>query len=249
MSLPHTVASIEARMGSSRFPGKVLMDVGGKPALTRLFDRLRSVALLDDIVLATTTSPGDDALEAWARDEGVACYRGSEDDVLARVVEAQESVGGELVVEVTGDCTLLPPDVVTLGIETFHANHADVVSNCGRVQTFPMGADVQMFPLALLVDVAATIDDPAVCENVSLHFYDNPDRYRIHNIVAPAVWRHPDWHLQLDYDEDLAFIRAVYAELEPIHGPVFGLPELMNLLHARPDLVALNIDCEEKAAR
>ncbi|MBN33515.1 MAG: spore coat biosynthesis protein F [Rhodospirillaceae bacterium] len=249
MSLPRTVASIEARMGSSRLTGKVLMDIGGKPALTRLLERLRSVALLDDIVLATTTSPGDDALEAWAQEEGVACYRGSEDDVLARVVEAQQSVGGELVVEVTGDCTLLPPDVITLGIETFHANRADVVSNCGRVQTFPMGVDVQVFPLALLAEVAANVDDPAVREHVSLHFYDNPDRYRIHNIVAPTLWHHPEWRLQLDYDEDLAFIRAVYAELEPAHGPVFDLPELMNLLHTRPDLIALNIDCEEKAAR
>jgi len=236
-------------MGSSRLPGKVLMDICGRPALSRLVARLRSVDLLDDIVLATTTAPADDALEAWAKTEGVACYRGSEDDVLQRVVEAQLSLGGELVVEVTGDCTLLPPDVITLGIETFHANDADVVSNCGPVQTFPMGADVQVFPLALLAEVADRVDDPAVREHVSLHFYDNPDRYRILNIVAPPCWHRPDWRLQLDYEEDLALIRAVYGELEPCHGPVFGLPEIVALLETRPDLIALNIGCEEMAAR
>ena len=153
MSRPRFVASIEARMGSSRLPGKVLMDVCGKPALTRLVDRLCAVEGLDDIVLATTTAPADDALEDWAQREGVACFRGSEDDVLGRVVGAQKSVGGEVVVEVTGDCILLPPDIVELGIATWLANDADVVSNVGRVHTFPMGADVQVFSLALLEEV------------------------------------------------------------------------------------------------
>ena len=249
MSRPRFVASIEARMGSSRLPGKVLMDVCGRPALSRLVERLRAVDGLDDIVLATSTAPADDALEAWARREGVACFRGSEDDVLARVVGAQQSVGGEIVVEVTGDCTLLPPDIVELGIATYLANDADVVSNVGPVQTFPMGADVQVFPLKLLEEVAATVDDPAVREHVSLFFYDHPERYRIHYIVAPKAWRHPAWRLQLDYPEDHRMIEAVYRALEPHHGPVFGLAEIVTMLTARPEVVAINIDCEEKAAR
>lgn len=249
MSRPRVVASIEACMGSSRLPGKVLMEVCGKPALTRLVERLRTVDGLDGIVLATTTAPGDDALEAWAGREGVACFRGSEEDVLARVVGAQQSVGGEIVVEVTGDCTLLPPDVVELGIATWFANNADVVSNVGHVQTFPMGADVQVFPLALLEEVAATVDDPAVREHVSLHFYDHPERYRIQYIVAPRAWRHPAWRLQLDYPEDLRLIEAVYRELEPRHGPAFGMAEIVDMLVGKPELVAINIDCEEKAAR
>ncbi|MBO6785089.1 MAG: glycosyltransferase family protein [Alphaproteobacteria bacterium] len=242
------MASIEARMGSSRLPGKVLMDVAGRPALDRLVERLRAVPSLDDVVLATTTSPGDDALEDWAAQAGVACHRGSEEDVLQRVVDAQTAAGGEIVVEVTGDCTLLCPDVIELGIETFLANDCDVVSNCGRVQTFPLGADVQVFPLALLADVAERIDDLAVREHVSLHFYESPD-YRVINLVAPETWRVPGARLQLDYPEDHAFIEAVLAELEPVHGPVFGLAPLAALLRARPDIVAINRDCEEKAPR
>ena len=249
MSRPRFVASIEARMGSSRLPGKVLMDVCGKPALTRLVDRLCAVEGLDDIVLATTTAPADDALEAWAQREGVACFRGSEDDVLGRVVGAQKSVGGEVVVEVTGDCVLLPPDIVELGIATWLANDADVVSNVGRVQTFPMGADIQVFSLALLEEVAASIDDPAVREHVSLHFYDHPERYRIHYIVAPQAWRHPDWRLQLDYPDDHRLIEAVYRELEPRHGPDFGMAQIVDMLIGKPEVVAFNIDCEEKAPR
>jgi len=249
MSRTRVVASIEARMGSSRLPGKVLMDVAGQPALTRLLTRLRAVPNLDGIVLATTTAPADDALEAWAAREGVACFRGSEDDVLGRVVGAQRLAGGEIVVEVTGDCTLLPPDVIELGIATFLANDADVVSNVGPVQTFPMGADVQVFPLSLLEEVAATVDDPAVREHVSLFFYENPERYRLQFIVAPLAWRRPDWRLQLDYPKDHALIEAVVRALEPEHGPAFGLGPIVDFLERRPDVLALNAHCEEKAAR
>jgi spore coat polysaccharide biosynthesis protein SpsF (cytidylyltransferase family) len=123
-------------MGSSRLPGKVLMPVAGRPALDRLVERLRAVPQLDDIVLATTTAPADDALADWAAAYGLACHRGSEDDVLQRVVEAQRSVDGEIVVEVTGDCTLICPDVIALGIETFLANDCDVVSNWDGFRPF-----------------------------------------------------------------------------------------------------------------
>ena len=232
-------------MGSSRFPGKVLADVGGRAALDHLLDRLRACQRLDDIVLATTTDARDEALETWAARVGVACFRGSEDDVLARVVGAQRLVGGEVVVEVTGDCTLLCPEIIDLGVDTFFANRCDVVSNCGAVQTFPMGADVQVFPLALLEEVERTITDPAVREHVSLHFYRHPERYRIHYLLAPAPWREPSWRLQLDYPEDLVFINAVYAALVPDHGPVFGLAEIVGLLRRRPELLAINAHCQE----
>src|SRR3954468_22741224 len=110
--MPKVVASVEARMGSSRLPGKVLMDIGGVPSLTRLFRRLRNCRGVDDVVLATSTAPGDDALEAWAGDAGVDVFRGSEDDVLSRVVGAQRMMKSDVVVEVTGDCPLLDSEVV-----------------------------------------------------------------------------------------------------------------------------------------
>jgi len=242
------VASIEARMGSSRLPGKVLMDTHGRPALAWLVERLRAVPQLDDIILATTTSPGDAELAAWAEANGVACHRGSEEDVLGRVVGAQQQAGGDIVVEFTGDCTLICPDVISLGIETFLANDCDVVSNCGKVQTFPLGADVQVFPRKLLEDVAANINDPAVREHVSLHFYESPD-YNVINLIAPQAWRIPGARLQLDYVEDHQFIETVLAELVPRHGAVFGLDVLAKLLNARPDILTINADCEEKAPR
>ena len=246
--MPRIIASIEARMGSSRFPGKVLVDVCGRPALTRVLSRLRRCRRLDGIVLATSTAPADDELQCWARDNEVPCHRGSEDDVLGRVVDAQRSMEADLVVEVTGDCVLLDPEIVALGIETFLANGCDVVSNTWK-PSFPMGVDVQVFRLRDLEQVEATVSNPRAREHVSLHFYEHPDRYRIMHLVAPARWRGPDLRFQLDYPEDLRFITEVQSRLEPVHGDAFGLDEIMTLLRHEPELAEINRHCQEVVLR
>lgn len=249
MANPRVVASIEARMGSSRLPGKVLMDINGKPALRRLVDRLEMCRSLDGIVVATSTSAGDDVLARWCAENGVACYRGSEDDVLNRVVEAQKFMGADLVVEITGDCPLTDPEIVDLGVETFLAHDVHVVSNCGQALTWPMGQYVQVFPLAMLDEVDRTIDDPAVHEHVSLYFYEHPERYQLIDLIAPRRWQEPAWRMQLDYPEDLRFQNEVYRRLEPLHGEGFGIEEVMTLLRREPELVQINMHCEEKATR
>ena len=249
MKKPRIVASVEARMGSSRLPGKVLMDIHGQPALWRLVDRLRQCRNVDDVVVATSVAPADDVLAAWCADRGVSCFRGSEDDVLHRVVEAQKFMKSDIVVEITGDCPLTDPEVVDLGVETFLAHDVDVVSNCGHNLTWPMGQYVQVFPLALLEEVDRTINDLAVHEHVSLYFYEHPERYRLLELISPRRWQEPTWRFQLDYSEDLAFENAVYEALEPLHGPHFGTEQTVAFLRKRPEIVALNIACEEKLAR
>jgi len=247
---PRIVASIEARMGSTRLPGKVLMDIHGKPALQRLIGRLRMCRTLDDIVVATSTGAGDDILAQWCAGNGVACFRGSENDVLNRVVEAHRFMRSDLVVEITGDCPLTDPHIVDLGVETFLAhNNVDVVSNCGRILTWPMGQYVQVFPLALLADVDRDIGEAAVHEHVSLYFYEHPERYRLLDLLAPRRWQEPEWRMQLDYPEDLLFLNAVYARLEPLHGEGFGIEEVVALLRREPELLAINRHCQEKSAR
>jgi spore coat polysaccharide biosynthesis protein SpsF len=246
--MPRIIASIEARMGSSRLPGKVLADVCGLPSLSRLVRRLRRCQSLDGIVLATSVARADDALEQWAKSESLPIWRGSEDDVLKRVVEAQSSQGSDIVVEVTGDCTLVDPEVVDLGVVSFRENDCDIVTNA-RKPSYPLGADVQVYRLTDLAGVERTIDDPAVREHVSLYFYEHPERYRVIHMLAPSRWRAPELRLQLDYPEDLQFIREVYARLEPTYGDAFGLEEIMALLRSEPALARINAHCQEKAPR
>jgi spore coat polysaccharide biosynthesis protein SpsF len=204
--------------------------------------------MVDDIVLATTVSPRDDVLESWGQSEGLAVFRGSEDDVLARVVGAQHFMGSDVVVEVTGDCPLLDPEIIDLGVESFFANECDVVTNA-RVPSYPQGADVQVFRLDHLKDVASRIFDPAVREHVSLYFYENPTLYRIIHLMADRSQKSPDLRLQLDYQEDLNLIREIYSRLIPQHGALFGVREILTLLEREQDLRLINAHCEEKGLR
>jgi spore coat polysaccharide biosynthesis protein SpsF len=246
--MTRVIASIEARMGSTRFPGKVLADVCGQPALSRLVRRLRRSRAINGIILATTTSPKDDLLAQWARHEDIPVHRGSEEDVLQRVVDAHRSMQNDVIVEVTGDCILLDPEIIDMGIETFLQNDCDVVTTV-RKETFPQGMDVQVFRYQDLDTVARTEADPAVREHVSLYFYEHPERYRIIHLFAPERWKAPELRLMLDYPEDLKLITEIYRRLEPVHGDAFGLEEIMGLLRKEPALAEINRHCTVKPVR
>ncbi|MCA9802625.1 MAG: glycosyltransferase family protein [Cyanobacteria bacterium HKST-UBA02] len=246
--MERVVASIEARMGSGRFPGKVLGDVAGKPALTRLLDRLRLCRELDDIVLATTTSEADDALQAWAEAEGVKFYRGSEDDVLGRVIEAHRATETDIIVELTGDCILTDPEIVDLGVTTFKAHQVDYVSNV-VIPGFPVGVYVQVFRAMDLESIGRRVEDPEVREHVSLYFYEHPEEYRLIHILPPARWQHPEYRLCLDYPEDLILIDSIYRLLEPKFGDSFGIEEMIDCLKSNPELAKINSHCEQLVPR
>ncbi|MBZ0147683.1 MAG: glycosyltransferase family protein, partial [Pseudorhodoplanes sp.] len=236
--MARVIGSIEARMKSTRLPGKVLIDIEGAPALTRLLRRMRRARSLDGIVLATTDTPADDSLVAWAKNENVDFYRGSEDDVLARVVGAHRQMNTDIIVEVCGDCPLIDPDIIDMAVATFNSNDVDVVTTTAR-QLVPQGADAQVFRFNALAEVERTVFDSAVREHVSLYFYEHPERYRIAHLVPPSRWCRPEQRLQLDYPEDLVFIRAVYQRLLPAHGDAFGLDDILALLKKYPSLAAI----------
>jgi spore coat polysaccharide biosynthesis protein SpsF len=246
--MPRVIASIEARMGSSRFPGKVLADICGQPALTRLIRRLRRCRKLDGIVLATSVTLKDDVLEKWAIAENIDFHRGSEEDVLQRVVEAHIKMNTDIIFEITGDCILLDPEIIDMSIETFLENDCDVVSNALK-PSFPMGIDIQVFRFDDLRSIECSLWDPAVREHPSLYFFEHPEKYRFIHLFAPERWHAPTYRFQLDYPEDHKFICQIYQRLEPEHGDNFGIEEIMALIRREPELVDINRHCVEKSPR
>lgn len=243
------VAIVEARMGSSRLPGKVLKDVNGTPALERLIARLNLCKNVDDVVVATTTSEKDDDLVAWAKRNSINCFRGSEDDVLKRVADASKEYEADLIVEITGDCILTDYSLIDQAVKTFLANSCDIVTNCGEFLSYPMGIYAQVFRASDLWWVSENIMDPAVREHVSLYFYENPSFYKIFNMVAPAEVSYPNWRLQLDYPEDLELLNEIYKKLEPMYGETFGLSEICSMLGENLYLLDINSHCVEKSVR
>lgn len=226
-------------MGSSRLPGKVLLPAGGRPLLAHLIDRLRSVPSLDAVVLATTTAPADDALEIFAAEHGLVCHRGSEDDVMGRVLGAAEAAGADVLVEITGDCPIIDPAIVEQHIRIFHASDAAYVSNV-EVRSWPDGMDTQVFTLETLARSAAMTEDRRDREHVTRHIRRHPEQFRPLHVVAPPDQHWPELGLTLDEEGDYELLRRVIERLAP-HDPLFGCREVVGLLRdEHPEWLTLN---------
>ena len=239
--------TVQARMGSSRLPGKVLEQVAGKPMLELMVERLKRVPSGGPVIICTTDNVADDAICALGERLDVGVWRGSEVDVLGRVLGASRAYGVDVVVETTGDCPLIDPDVVERVVSSYRASNVDYASNI-LARTYPIGMDTQVFATEVLADVARRTDDATDHEHVSLFIYNHPELYSLKNFPAPPELAWPDLRLTLDTPEDLALIRAIFDRLYP-NDPAFTLGDIVRLLRARPELVNLNAQVRHRWVR
>lgn len=242
-----TVASIEARMNSERLPGKVMRSILGKPMLELLVERLSRCHSLDGIVIATTENSSDNVIEQLAFRLGIGCFRGSEEDVLDRVLQAAHQEQAGVIVEITGDCPLIDPDVVDQVIEEYYSGPYDYVSNT-LTRTFPRGLDTQVFATSVLDEVAKTTQDPVDREHVSLYIYEHPERFILKNIESNIPEKYHALRLTVDTSEDFTLIQSIYHELYP-KTPAFLLADVLALLEANPQLIQLNAGIQQKPVR
>jgi len=238
------VATIEARMTSSRLPGKVLLPAAGKPMLQHLIDRLRSVPSVDDIVVATTVNETDDVIENFCTDSGVMCYRGSEDDVMLRVIGAAEKAQADLVVEITGDCPIIDPEIVEQTIRMYLANTADYVSNA-HIRSYPDGMDAQVFRLATLRQSAEMTSDRLDREHVTLHIRNHPELFSHIHLVAPPELHWPELGLTLDERSDYELLKKII-EYFGSENQLFGCTDVVRLLRRHLEWVDINRDVVRK---
>ena len=244
---PRIVAIIEARFNSTRLPGKVLMPILGQPMLVRIVQRLKLARTLDDIVVATTDSSPDDAVVDAMNYMGAHTFRGSETDVLDRVVKAAQSADADIIVEVTGDCPLIDPGLLDKVVADFLVGGADFVSNI-LPHTTPRGTDVRVFRTSQLAEINRTSTDPADHEHVSLHFWEHLDRYACRNVEMDLPDVVSEIRLTVDSAEDLELVRAIYEGLYE-KNPTFNLVDVLDFLNSRPELLELNRHIEQKSPR
>lgn len=244
---PKIVCIVEARFNSTRLPGKVLMPILGEPMLGRMIERLRLARTVDEVVVATTDSLADDAVVATAERMGAHTFRGSEDDVLDRVVKAAQSRQADIIVEVTGDCPLIDPGLVDKVVGDFLVGGADFVSNI-LPHTTPRGTDVRVFRTSDLAEINAKSADPADHEHVSLHFWEHLDRYQCRNVEMDLPEVVAELRLTVDAPQDLELVRAVYSGLYE-KNPAFNLVDVLDYLNANPHLLEINRNVEQKAIR
>jgi spore coat polysaccharide biosynthesis protein SpsF len=203
------VCIIQARMGSTRLPGKVLQDLGGATVLARTVNRMRLARALNEIVVATTIEQTDDAIVDEADRLGVPSFRGSEDDVLDRYYHAALNCEAQVVVRVTSDCPLVDPCVADEVIDTFRRERADYASNT-LVRTYPRGLDVEVMTMEALADTWRNAVETYQRTHVTPYLYENPDSFRLHSVTTDADYSGHRW--TVDTIEDLEFIRALYAD-------------------------------------
>jgi spore coat polysaccharide biosynthesis protein SpsF len=242
-----TAVIVEARMSSTRLPGKVLLPAAGKPLLEHQIERLRQVRHLDEIVVATTVNRADDRIAELAKNLGASFYRGSEEDVLGRVFDAARTFGVDVIVEIPSDRPLVDAQVVELCIEQYSATDADYVAN-NLEPSYPLGMDVQVFATDLLEEIAKLTQDGADREHVSLYIYSHPEKYRLLNVKAPPEQARPELRLTIDTEEDYRVVRAIFEALYPRKND-FGLSDILTFLDQHPDIAAINAKVKQKLVR
>ena len=240
-------------MGSSRLPGKVLMELDGKPALQILTERLSCSKYIDEIIIATTVNPGDDKIAEFGKENNIPVFRGSEEDVLGRVVGAVESVNGDIIVEITGDCPLMDPEVIDNVLDAYFDNYPDYdyVTNIGyvkgHVREIPLGMDVRVFTYKDLKFINEITDDPEDREHVSLYFFrTGKDKYKLYNVSIPDKWKR-DYNprLCLDTKEDFEVLKIVYESLIKLKKD-FNLEDILNFTDRNKEVVSINSEVKQK---
>lgn len=236
-----TLGIVQARMGSTRLPGKVLRRLAGRTVLDRVVRAARDSGVLDDLVVATTTEAADDAVVAECARIGVACHRGPVDDVLTRFLGVPQLDGADTVLRFTADCPLLDPELVALAAKVFAAApYVDYLST-SVARTLPRGLDVEV----VRADVLRAVDALAAGHHrthVTSYVYAHPQDFTVLGLTLQPDLSH--LRLTLDTPDDWRLIEAVIAEFGDVHVPVRVLTDW--LAH-RPDVARLNAHVEQKA--
>lgn len=223
------------------------MQALGCPMLEHLTRRLKATQSIDEIVLATTVNAADDVLVDFAQKDGIKVFRGSEADVLARVIGAAESVNADVVVEITGDCPIIDPDLIEQTIRVFQRNNADYVAN-SYISSYPDGMDTQVMKLDSLKKSAAMTNDPLDREHVSRYIVHHPEIFSHVYLIAPPSLHWPGLGLTLDEPADYELLCILIEQLGQ-RNPLFGCGEVIHFLRTNPNVLLTNNFVSRTTAR
>ena len=246
MGKPKVAAIIQARMGSSRFPGKVLRPLAGKPVLWHLIHRLGKSKTIDVVAVATSTNPVDDPLEEFCIDLKVPCIRGSEDNVLDRYHQAARELKADFIVRVTGDAPLVDPEIIDSLVDHLIKENADYCVGDPDTPTIHEGfSPFSRQALEKLVRDAP--DDPVAVEHVTAYIKQHPDKFKTTVVRMPDEHNFTGARISVDTPADLVFLEEVYRKLGARAGEA-DVADVVRLLKAEPDLLKINSSVRQKSA-
>jgi len=236
------VTIIQARMGSTRLPGKVMRNLGGDTVLSCVVRRVRRAQLTGEVIIATTTAAQDEVIIRECRRLSVDCFRGSEEDVLDRYYRAARGVRADAVIRITSDCPLIEPEITDKTIRAFLDSQPDYASNAGH-RTYPRGLDTEVMTFEALAGAWERARAPYQRAHVTPYIYENPGQFKLLSVAGDTDYSGYRW--TLDTPEDLAFLGAVYERLD--NDDSFSWTDVLTLLEQEPELVEINSSVLQKA--
>ncbi|MCH2200471.1 MAG: glycosyltransferase family protein [Fuerstiella sp.] len=239
-----TVVIIQARMSSSRLPGKVMIDIAGQPMLARVISRVQQTTIADEIIIATSTEPEDDELAAVCRQHDWPCFRGSHLDVLDRFYQAASAFSADIIVRVSCDCPMIDPDITdrVAGKVINSAGTVDYAANMLPPRTFPRGVDVEAFTFEALSKCWHESHTETCREHVTPYIYLNPDQFRILRVTNATDESCHRW--TVDTPEDLELLRLICGHLGDSD---FRWLDVVELCKRNPHWSQLNAHIQQRA--
>lgn len=233
-----TVALIQARMGSTRLPGKVMMEIHGKPMIWHIYERLQGATLIDDIVIAVSRNPKDTVIAEYAEANGIKCFAGSESDLIERICLAAREFNATSIVRITADCPIVDPEVVDDVMRAFNEGRCDYASNWSTDKcTYPHGFEVEAYSTKCLERLMREVSDPLMREWFPLNIQEHKEDYNIKILHLDNDLTH--FRLTVDYEEDMVLMEKVFGALYE-EGRAFSMDEVVTYLTENPDVAAIN---------
>ncbi|MBB3908600.1 cytidylyltransferase domain-containing protein [Anoxybacteroides rupiense] len=236
-----TLIIIQARMGSSRLPGKVLMPLGDSVVLDYVVSRCKQVQPVVDVIVATSVLPQDDAIEAWCKEHGVSCFRGSEDDVLARYYECARSYQPNYVIRVTADCPFVDYELANQIVERMNMDPSDIVIVDGDL---PRGLVIEMISFSALKYIYHHGKEPRHREHVTYYAYEFPDEFHHTYVQAPREIQQPQLRITLDTEEDYQLCKAIADYFKGDN--LISARQVVKFLLENPAISKLNAHIQQK---
>jgi len=226
---------------------KSMKKIVGKPMLELLFERVKNSKLINEIVVATTQNPNNDVIEELAKKMSIGCFRGSENDVLDRVLNAAKSVSADVILELWGDNPLIDPKMLDNLIKFYSENDFDCVGTAlpNFKKTYPIGISTLIFSTKILEEVNSITNDPEDRENVSNYIYEHPEKYKISSLPCPPELDYPDLRLTVDEENDFNLVKTIFENLYSIN-PMFDTYDIINFIKLNPQLKNLNKNVMQK---
>jgi len=238
------IAVIQARMGSTRLPGKVLKTVMSKTLLEYQLERVKRSLLINEIVVATTEKENDNSIVALCKQLGVQVYRGSENDVLSRYYGAAVEFKADIIVRLTSDCPLIDPIIIDQVIQLYldQKTETDYTSNA-LVRSFPRGLDTEVFTFKALQNAHENASLERDREHVTAYIYTNKDKFQFANLKSVSNYGNHRW--TVDTEEDFELVKRILEALYP-SSPQFTMQDVLNLLEENPTWPQINAHIEQK---